>query len=68
MTDVDPNRCGEPVNPLEGTLALHGGEEVRVAKEEINKLPSLDFSDEEVEKIAVKIISEFLSKYIEITE
>jgi putative transposase len=28
MTDVAPNRCGEPVNPLEGTLALHGGEEV----------------------------------------
>jgi IS605 OrfB family transposase len=22
MTDVDPNRCGEPVNPLKGTLAL----------------------------------------------
>jgi uncharacterized metal-binding protein len=42
--------------------------EVTVAKEEINKLPSLDFSDKEVEKIAVKIISEFLSKYIEITE
>jgi uncharacterized metal-binding protein len=38
--------------------------EVTVAKEGINKLPSLDFSDEEVEKI----ISEFLSKYIEITK
>jgi len=22
MTDVDPNKCGEPVNPLKGTLAL----------------------------------------------
>jgi len=22
MTDVDPNRCGEPMNPLKGTLAL----------------------------------------------
>jgi IS605 OrfB family transposase len=22
MTDVDPNRCGEPMNPLRGTLAL----------------------------------------------
>jgi IS605 OrfB family transposase len=22
MTDVNPNRCGEPVNPLKGTLAL----------------------------------------------
>jgi len=42
--------------------------EVTVAKEGINKLPSLDFSDEEVEKIAEKIISEFLSKYIEITK
>jgi len=29
MTDVTPNRCGEPVNPLKGTLALQGGEEVR---------------------------------------
>gem|GEM_PF-4033662 len=25
---MDPNRCGEPMNPLEGTLALRGGEEV----------------------------------------
>jgi len=22
MTDVAPNRCGEPMNPLKGTLAL----------------------------------------------
>ena len=29
MTDVAPNRWGEPMNHLEGTLALHGGEEVR---------------------------------------
>jgi len=29
MTDVSPNRCGEPMNPLKGTLALQGGEEVR---------------------------------------
>jgi hypothetical protein len=29
MTDVDPNRCGEPMNRPEGTLALQGGEEVR---------------------------------------
>jgi len=28
MTDVAPNRCGEPNRP-EGTLALQGGEEVR---------------------------------------
>jgi hypothetical protein len=30
ITDVNPNRCGEPVNPLKGTLALQGGEEVSV--------------------------------------
>jgi len=29
MTDVHPNRCGEPMNPLKGTLTLQGGEEVR---------------------------------------
>jgi IS605 OrfB family transposase len=28
MTDVDPNRCGEPVSRSKGTLALQGGEEV----------------------------------------
>jgi len=28
MTDVSPNRCGEPMNPLKGTLALQGGEEI----------------------------------------
>jgi putative transposase len=28
MTDVDPKRCGEPMNPLKGTPALKGGEEV----------------------------------------
>ncbi|MEM4017022.1 MAG: hypothetical protein QW604_04350 [Fervidicoccaceae archaeon] len=28
MTDVDPNRCGEPVNRLKGTSTLQGGEEV----------------------------------------
>jgi hypothetical protein len=26
--DVDPNRCGEPMNPLKGTPTLQGGEEV----------------------------------------
>ncbi|MEM3978172.1 MAG: hypothetical protein QXK87_03795 [Fervidicoccaceae archaeon] len=31
MTDVNPNRCGEPVNPLGGTPTLQGGEEVRGA-------------------------------------
>jgi IS605 OrfB family transposase len=29
MTDVTPNRCGEPMNRPMGTLALQGGEEVR---------------------------------------
>ena len=29
MTDVNPNRCAEPMSPLKGTLALQGGEEVR---------------------------------------
>jgi uncharacterized metal-binding protein len=38
--------------------------EVVVAKEGINKLPSLDFSDEEVSKIADKVVNEFLSKYL----
>jgi hypothetical protein len=28
MTDVNPNKCGEPMKPLGGTLALQGGEEV----------------------------------------
>jgi hypothetical protein len=32
MTDVAPNRCGEPNRP-EGTLALQGGEEVRLTEE-----------------------------------
>lgn len=38
--------------------------EVTVAKEGVNKLPSLDFTDEEVEKIANKIVEEFLSKLL----
>jgi uncharacterized metal-binding protein len=37
--------------------------EIVVAKEGIDKMPSLDFSDEEVEKIAEKIVKEFLSKF-----
>jgi len=36
--------------------------EVTVAKEGVNKLPSLDYTDEEVEKIAEKIVNEFLKK------
>jgi superfamily II DNA or RNA helicase len=30
MTDVNPNKCGEPVNRPEGNLTLQDGEEVRV--------------------------------------
>jgi hypothetical protein len=30
MTDVNPNRCGEPMKPLKGALTLQGGEEVRM--------------------------------------
>jgi len=29
MTDVNPNRCGEPMNPLKKTHTPWGGEEVR---------------------------------------
>jgi uncharacterized metal-binding protein len=38
--------------------------EVVVAKEGIDKLPSLDFSDEEVMKIADKIVKNFLSEFL----
>jgi len=38
--------------------------EVVIANEGVNKIPSLDFSDEEVEKIASKIVTDFLSKFI----
>ena len=38
--------------------------EVTVAKEGVNKLPSLDYTDEEVEKIAGKIVNEFLQENI----
>jgi IS605 OrfB family transposase len=31
-TDVNPNRCGEPMKPLEGTPALQGWEEVSSRK------------------------------------
>ena len=39
--------------------------EVAVAREGINKLPSLDYTDEEVEKIAEKIVNEFLQKLLQ---
>ena len=38
--------------------------EVVVAKEGIDKLPSLDFSDEEVMKIADKIVKNLLSEFL----
>jgi uncharacterized metal-binding protein len=37
--------------------------EIVIAKEGINKLPSLDFTDEEVAKVADKIVNEFLSRF-----
>jgi len=39
--------------------------EITVAKEGVNKLPSLDFTDEEVEAIADKIVEDFLNGFIE---
>ena len=39
--------------------------EIAVAKEGVNKLPSLDFTDEEVEAIADKIVEDFLNGFIE---
>jgi len=39
--------------------------EVDVAKEGFDKLPTLDFSDEDVARIAEKTAREFLSKFIE---
>jgi len=48
-TDVNPNRCGEPVNPLKGTLAPFGGQssgdvsnsELTFSTAEIPRLESL---------------------------
>ncbi|MFP3268662.1 MAG: putative zinc-binding protein [Desulfurococcales archaeon] len=37
--------------------------EITVAKEGINKLPSLDFDEEEAKRIAGKIVNDFLSKF-----
>jgi uncharacterized metal-binding protein len=39
--------------------------EVVVAKEGVDKLPTLDFSDEDVARISEKIASEFLSRFKE---
>jgi len=41
--------------------------EIVVAKEGVNKLPSLDFSEEDVTKIANKTVEDFLSKFVEQT-
>ncbi|MCC5994366.1 MAG: putative zinc-binding protein [Candidatus Aenigmarchaeota archaeon] len=38
--------------------------EIVVAKEGVSKLPSLDFSEEDVNKIADKIVKEFLQKFL----
>jgi uncharacterized metal-binding protein len=40
--------------------------EVVVANEGVDKIPSLDFSDEEVEKISSKITREFLARFLSI--
>ncbi len=37
--------------------------EVVVAKEGVNKLPSLDFSDEDVARIADKIVEDFITRF-----
>jgi len=37
--------------------------EVVVAKEGVNKLPSLDFSDEDAAKIADKIVKDFITRF-----
>jgi uncharacterized metal-binding protein len=37
--------------------------EITVAKEGVNKLPSLDFDEEEAKRIAGKIVNDFLSKF-----
>jgi uncharacterized metal-binding protein len=37
--------------------------EIVVAKEGVDKLPTLDFSDEDVARIAEKIVNEFLSGF-----
>jgi len=37
--------------------------EVVVAKEGVNKLPSLDFSDEDVSRIADKIVKDFITRF-----
>jgi len=39
--------------------------EIVIAKEGVDKLPTLDFSDEDVERIAEKIVNEFLSRFKE---
>jgi uncharacterized metal-binding protein len=39
--------------------------EIVVAKEGVDKLPTLDFSDEDVARIAEKIVNEFLSRFKE---
>lgn len=42
---------------------IHPTYEIVVAKEGVDKLPTLDFDDEEVDRISNKIINEFLEKF-----
>jgi len=55
------NKCTSNILRRKGFTPTY---EITVAMEGINKLPSLDFSDEEVEKVASKIINDFLKNYV----
>ncbi|MCC6019652.1 MAG: putative zinc-binding protein [Candidatus Verstraetearchaeota archaeon] len=54
------NMCASNVLRQKGIEPTY---EVVIAKEGVNKLPSLDFSDEDVDRISDKIVKEFLSKF-----
>jgi uncharacterized metal-binding protein len=38
--------------------------EIVISKEGVNKLPTLDFTEEDVEKVSKKIVKEFLAKFM----
>jgi len=56
-----PLRCASAVLESKGIRPTY---EITVAKEGIDKKPTLDFSEEEVEAIAKKIVNEFLAKFM----
>ncbi len=39
--------------------------EITVAKEGVDKIPSLDFTDEEIERVADRIVESFLRRFLE---